>query len=63
MDVLEWDLPLQCLSVYFFQVFQNLEEERIIFLRNELWVQANIMSQTYVDNDQVRDFLYLPTNL
>ncbi len=44
------------------QVFQQLEEERICFLRNEMWVHTNILSQTYVDNDEVcsterRDFV------
>ncbi len=37
----------------FSQIFQQLEEERIYFLRNEMWVNTNILSQTCVDDDQV----------
>ena len=36
-----------------FQEFEKLEEVRISWLRNELWVHTNIMSQLCVDNDEV----------
>ena len=41
----------------FKQVFQVLEEERIAFLRNAMWVYANITSLNCVKVDEVRMLL------
>ena len=35
------------------QIYQKLEEERVEFLRNEMWVHTNIISQTCIDEDEV----------
>ncbi|KAI8503103.1 proline-serine-threonine phosphatase interacting protein [Branchiostoma belcheri] len=34
------------------QVFQKMEEERIMFLRDKLWVHSNLGSMTCVQNDE-----------
>ena len=39
--------------VNFAQQFQGMEEERIKFLRNEMWVYSNVGSQCNVDEDKV----------
>ena len=36
------------------EVFEQVEHERIIFFRNELWVHLNIESKTLYDQDEVR---------
>ena len=36
-----------------FQQFQALEEQRIRFLRNEMWLYTNLGSQLSVDEDKV----------
>jgi len=33
-------------------IYQKLEEERVEFLRNEMWVHTNIISQTCIDEDE-----------
>ena len=54
-------LQLSLLILYssvFKQVFQVLEEERIAFLRNAMWVYANITSLNCVKVDEVRMLLH-----
>lgn len=38
---------------YLCQKFQELEEQRIAFIRHQMWTLTNFCSQTYVDNDEV----------
>ncbi|OZJ05580.1 hypothetical protein BZG36_01725 [Bifiguratus adelaidae] len=33
-------------------VYQKLEEQRLVFLRNQLWTLSNVLSSTYVLDDQ-----------
>ena len=40
--------------IYFIQLFQSLEEERIAFLRNAMWVYTNTTSLNCVKVDEVR---------
>ena len=41
-------------------VFQEMEEERITYLRNYVWLFSNTQSATIVQNDQVLlNFFYL----
>lgn len=39
---------------YLCQKFQELEEQRIAFIRHQMWTLTNFCSQTYVDNDEVK---------
>ena len=36
------------------QKFQELEEQRLTFLRNEMWTYCNLNSQSLVQVDEVR---------
>ena len=35
--------------------FQELEEQRLAFLRHQMWTYTNFCSQTLVDDDEVRE--------
>ena len=36
------------------QKFQELEEQRLAFMRHQMWTMSNFCSQTLVDEDEVR---------
>lgn len=36
--------------------FQELEEQRLAFLRHQMWTYTNFSSQTLVDDDEVREW-------
>ena len=44
-----WEREMEFLC----QKFQELEEQRIAFIRHQLWTTTNFCSQTYVDEDEV----------
>ena len=39
------------------QQFQELEEQRIAYLRHQMWTLSNLCSQTTVYEDQVGDVM------
>ncbi len=41
-----------------FQQFQELEEQRIAYVRHQMWTFCNLCSQTTVQVDEVRIVLY-----
>ena len=45
----EREMELMC------QKFQELEEQRLAFMRHQMWTMSNFCSQTLVDEDEVRE--------
>ena len=44
-----WDREMDILC----NKFQDVEEQRIAFLRHQIWTLCNYCSQTYVEDDEV----------